>query len=132
MLNNISEITQNFLKQKSEIDNYKKKIEVLKSQNDELLKENKALKIENEKNLQYKSYYCKYIRSIQEKNKLEAKIKKLEDADKPKIDTNVTKDATNEIFYDSTEYLLFQKNNSQMFSILTLLTLFSGKYTHFQ
>ena len=125
LLDQISNITNILLNQKaqmeSKIEKYKNDIKILDSENNKLSVKinelNDNLKKANENVRKYKSYYFKYIRSIQEKNKLENAIKKLENSSMPKIEQKKIKNVTDETSFDTTDYLLFKKNNSEMFSL---------------
>ena len=88
-----------------------------------------------------KSYYCKYIRQIQEINKLKAKIDDLNKKNQEAINEFTIESESNkksEIWYDTTEYLLFRKNNNDSFDLFiqelienTNISVYGRRYSDF-
>lgn len=110
MANNYCIMEASYNKLKSENRKLSIEIKEIKAKNDDLKKDISKKKV----------YFFKYIRQLQEINILKSQINDLkreeqEIKDKYIIDSNSS--LKSEIWYDSTEYLLFHKNNIEMFNL---------------
>lgn len=121
LLEKITTLENNYLKME---DKYQKVLQNLKLENKKLLEEIEQIKEYNNKLKEdvskKNSYYFKYIRQIQEINKLKAKIDDLNKKNQEAINEFTIESESNkksEIWYDTTEYLLFRKNNNDSFDL---------------